>query len=215
MPVRRSQRVEEPDVPVRRSQRAAAVERVVEEAQPATRPRRARGRRGDTKRRPRGSAGTRTEAPARLERGDRPGRLGRARAFAAERVRRAKPDRQRAADPGDVGAGRASFVVVIMALLVVGVVATLWLSTQAIVDSYRLERAKTDADRLAEQVAVLQREVARLESAPELARRARELGMVPAGDAAWLVVSPDGKVSVVGEPTPVPTPPPTSGAEAP
>ncbi|MGW5050087.1 hypothetical protein [Actinokineospora sp. NPDC004072] len=192
---RRARRTDDADT--RRARRA-------DDTEPSTRPRRTRAR--GAKRRPSTDAPTeRGGRPA--ERGGRPGRLGRARAFAAQRVqaRRAQPD------PDDVGAGRASFVVAIIALLVVGVAATLWLSTQAIADSYRLERAKTEADHLAEQVAVLQREVARMESAPELARRARELGMVPAGDAAWLVVSPDGKVTVVGEPTPVTAPPPTSG----
>jgi hypothetical protein len=111
-------------------------------------------------------------------------------------------------DEADHGAGRASFVVLIIALLTVGVAATLWLSTQAIADSYRLDQAKQDADRLAERAAHLQREVTEDESASSLAERAKAMGMIPAGDPARLVVQPDGTVVVVGDPTPVEKPAP-------
>ncbi|OLF10808.1 hypothetical protein BU204_31105 [Actinophytocola xanthii] len=107
---------------------------------------------------------------------------------------------------GDRAAGRASFVVLIIALLTVGVATTLWLSTQAVADSYRLDEAKRTAGELAEQAAELQREVTRAESASVLAERAKEMGMVPAGDPARLVVRPDGRVVVVGEPTPAAKP---------
>ncbi|WP_051386120.1 hypothetical protein [Actinokineospora inagensis] len=102
----------------------------------------------------------------------------------------------------DAGSGRATFVVLIIALLVVGVATTLWLTTQAIADSYTLEKAKQGAARLAEQAASLQQDVTQQEAAPALADRARALGMVPAGDSAWLVVKPDGRVEVVGTPKP-------------
>ncbi|WP_460406329.1 hypothetical protein, partial [Actinophytocola sediminis] len=110
-------------------------------------------------------------------------------------------------------AGRASFVILIIALLTVGVAATLWLSTQAIADSYRLEKAKTTAGELAERAAELQRDVTRAESPSELAKRAKEMGMVPAGDPARLVVLPDGRVVVVGEPTPAAKPKPPAGQD--
>jgi len=121
----------------------------------------------------------------------------------------------------DRGAGRASFVALIIAVLTVGIVATLWLSTQAIADSYRLEQTKQDADRLAERAAQLQQEVTEQESAASLAERAQAMGMVPAGDPARLVVRPDGTVVVVGDPTPAQAPPPATqpqsgtGQEAP
>src|SRR5690606_23342311 len=63
---------------------------------------------------------------------------------------------------------------------------------------------------LAEERAALQREVEAADSAPELAARARELGMIPADDPARLLIAPDGAVTVVGDPTPVhgaPAPP--------
>ncbi|WP_211288964.1 hypothetical protein [Actinophytocola xinjiangensis] len=99
-------------------------------------------------------------------------------------------------------------------LLTVGVVATLWLSTQAIADSYRLEEAKTKAGELAERAAELQRDVTRQESPSELAERAKEMGMVPAGDPGRLVVMPDGRVVVVGEPTPAEKPAPAGDEDA-
>lgn len=104
-------------------------------------------------------------------------------------------------------AGRAPFVVLVMVLLSAALVATLWLSTAAAADSYRLQNARESARDLTERSEQLGREVATLETAPELARRAIELGMVPAGDPARLVVAPDGTVVVVGEPKPATAPP--------
>lgn len=118
-------------------------------------------------------------------------------------------------DDVDHGAGRASFVVLIIVLLTVGVAATLWLSTQAIEDSYRLDNAKKEADRLSEQAADLQREVTEKESASSLADRAKAMGMVPAGDPARLIVQPDGTVVVVGEPKPVEKPAPPADQQNP
>ena len=115
----------------------------------------------------------------------------------------------RAATP----AGRPQFVLLIMVLLAVGLVATLWLSTAAAADSYRLQDASGQARVLSEQAERLHQEVAVLASPPELARRAGQLGMVPVRDPARLVVAPDGTVEVVGEPrAAVPPPPPVPPA---
>jgi cell division protein FtsB len=145
---------------------------------------------------------------------------GRPRTAAAQRAyaRRAqregrKPERP--TEPVDSAAGRASFVVLIIVLLVVGVATTLWLSTQAVADSYRLEDAKQQADNLAERAAALEREVSAMSSPSELARRAREQGMVPPGDPARLVVQPDGNIVVVGEPKPAQGPAPQQPVPAP
>src|SRR2546430_2205365 len=123
------------------------------------------------------------------------------RAYARRAQREGRPVERSAQQP-DRAAGRATFVVLIIGLLVVGVAATLWLSTQAIADSYRLEKAKQDANDLSERAASLQREVTNLDSPAALAQRAKELGMVLPGDPARLVVQPDGSVVVVGEPKP-------------
>ncbi|MFN2497260.1 MAG: septum formation initiator, partial [Pseudonocardiaceae bacterium] len=83
---------------------------------------------------------------------------------------------------------RTPFVVLVMVLLSVTLVATLWLSTAAAADSYRLQSAREATRDLTERSEQLGREVATLETAPELARRAAQLGLVPAGDPARLMV---------------------------
>jgi hypothetical protein len=107
----------------------------------------------------------------------------------------------------------------VMALLAMALVATLWLSTAATADSYHLENARKAVRSLTERSEGLSRAVATLETAPELARRARELGMVPAGDPARLIVRPDGTVTLVGEPrravAPAPPPAPVVAAVQP
>lgn len=127
-------------------------------------------------------------------------------------ARTAAPDRT-------ADASRAPFVVLVMVLLSAALVATLWLSTAAAADSYRLQNARESTRDLTERSEQLSREVATLETAPELARRARELGMVPAGDPARLVPGPDGAVAVVGQPEAAATPPaatpPAAAAQAP
>jgi cell division protein FtsB len=136
-----------------------------------------------------------------------------ARAY-ARRAQRSGHPRHRAAS---TETGRARFVVLIMALLALALTATLWLSTAAAADSYQLESARKTARTLAERAETLGREVASLETAPQLARRARELGMVPAGDAAQLVVRSDGSVVVIGQPrrASAPAPPPAAAPPAP
>lgn len=121
--------------------------------------------------------------------------------------------------PTVAAASRAPFVVLVMVLLSAALVATLWLSTSAAADSYRLQNARESTRDLTERSEQLGREVATLETAPELARRAIELGMVPAGDPARLVVASDGRVVLVGEPKaataarpPVADPPPAAPA---
>ena len=114
-----------------------------------------------------------------------------------------------------VATSRTPFVVLVMMLLSVTLVATLWLSTAAAADSYRLQGAREVARDLTERSEQLGREVATLETAPELARRATRLGMVPAGDPARLTVAPDGAVVVVSEHEPATTIPAPQSAPAP
>ncbi|HEX4705680.1 MAG TPA: hypothetical protein VH352_26415 [Pseudonocardiaceae bacterium] len=147
----------------------------------------------------------------------------RSRSAAVERAYARRAQRTERATGFAVGAGvkterkpgsasRATFVVLVMVLLVGGVVATLWFSTQATADAYRLEQAKKDTAALAVRVAQLQRQVAAQDSAPSLGNRALQLGMVPAGDPAHLVVGPDGTVTMIGTPSvaKAPPPPPTT-----
>ena len=123
-----------------------------------------------------------------------------------EREPRPAPQAERSADVPKLKLklrlpkSRASFVLLMMALLAAGVATTLWLTTQAIADSYRLEQLRTTNSTLAETKEQLQRDVAKAESPASLAPAAQQLGMVPGGDPARIVVGPDGKTSLVGEP---------------
>ncbi|MTD59062.1 hypothetical protein [Amycolatopsis pithecellobii] len=118
---------------------------------------------------------------------------------------------------------RASFVLIVMTLLAVGVATTLLLSTQAIADSYRLEQIRQENSNLAEQSELLQQDVTKAEAASSLAERAKALGMVPGGDPAHLVQNADGSITVVGEPKkvagqappPAPVAPPPAAAAPP
>ncbi len=146
-------------------------------------------------------------------------------------TRRAGVGAQRARDQRDArlrrivgaraqaSAGRAKFVLVVMTLLVAGLVTTLWLSTAAAGDSYRLHDARVQAQTLTEQSETLRRQVSTMNSPGSLARRATALGGVPVQARARLVVAPDGRVDVVGEPTAAqpggPPPPAVPAATAP
>lgn len=105
-------------------------------------------------------------------------------------------------------AGRAQFVLLVMVLLTMGLVATLWLSTAAASDSYRLQDARAAAQVLTAQSERLHRDVASMSSAPALAQRAAQLGMVPVQNPARLVVDPSGAVTVVGAPNAAAAAPP-------
>ncbi|MDD7940536.1 hypothetical protein PHK61_19105 [Actinomycetospora lutea] len=110
--------------------------------------------------------------------------------------------------------GTAPFVLLIMVLLTGGLVATLWLSTAAAADSYRLDEARQVARDLSEQTERLHRDVAAAQSAPALAAAARAQGMVPAGEPAVLLVAPDGSSQVIGDARPAQAlaPPPVPAA---
>jgi hypothetical protein len=160
---------------------------------------------------------TRARTAAPTSRRDLGPQRGRSPAVARAYARRAQRTGPRHRAPDRADAGRAPFVMLVMALLGVTLVATLWLSTAATADSYHLQSARKLARNLTEHGESLGRQVATLETAPELARQARELGMVPAGDAARLVVRPDGSVEMIGQPrrATVPTPPPPAIVAAP
>ncbi|MFD1813043.1 hypothetical protein [Rhodococcus gannanensis] len=97
---------------------------------------------------------------------------------------------------------RIPFVAAVIGLLSVGLAVTLLLTTRAAEDSYKLSAAKAHNQELIEKKAALERDFRAANSAPELARKAAELGMIAATDVARLVVADDGSVTVVGEPKP-------------
>lgn len=164
---------------------------------------------GTSARRPRhpGSDGPQSllDRPGRLDTPGRPagGRIGKAYARRDGRLQRLTGARGRSTQAAQaaLAVGRTPFLLLVMVLLAVGLVATLWLSTAAAADSYRLTDARAAAQALSERSEQLHRQVAAMEAAPALAQRAGQLGMVPVTDAARLVVAPDGSVTVVGTPT--------------
>ncbi|WP_435832041.1 hypothetical protein [Nocardia rhamnosiphila] len=130
------------------------------------------------------------------------------RAYARRRQRTGGPSGPApAAAPRSELAGRGPFVAAILAMFGCGLALTLVLTTRAAEDSYQLSDAREANRVLSDERAALQREVAAADSPPELATRARELGMIPAADPARLVVAADGTVTVVGEPKPAQGPP--------
>ncbi|OLR94187.1 hypothetical protein [Actinokineospora bangkokensis] len=201
--------------PARKTEQAPA-------AEPVDQPRRPVRRRTTTARRGTAEA---LQTPRRAaERATAPAeeKAGRTRTAAAERAYARRAQREgrppahnsnhrrstATATTTEATPGRASFVVLVIVVLCAGVAATLWLTTQAIADSYRLEAAKQAVTELSEREAQLQREVSREESASALAERARALGMVPGGDPGHIVVGANGEVTVIGDPTPAATPAP-------
>ncbi|MGB7361700.1 MAG: hypothetical protein WA931_01570, partial [Rhodococcus sp. (in: high G+C Gram-positive bacteria)] len=110
--------------------------------------------------------------------------------------------------------GRIPFVASIIGLLAVGLASTLLLSTRAAEGSYVLSADRAVNQSLSEQAAALQRDVEIANSAPELARRATQQGMIPTSDVPRLVVQPDGVVQVIGTPEPAAGPPAPDFASA-
>ena len=114
---------------------------------------------------------------------------------------------------------KAPFVIMVMAMLIVGLAAIMWLSTQAAADSYKLQEAHNQATQLSLRVEQLRQEVALAESPTKLAEAAAKLGLVLAGDPAKLKQLPDGTVEVYGKPSaveaPAPPPPPSTAPSTP
>ncbi|MEU4313524.1 hypothetical protein [Nocardia sp. NPDC024068] len=173
------------------------------------------------------SVATRTETgrrPARRVHDAERVKSGAAQRAYARRRQRAVIPPAASAPGGSELTGRVPFVTAILAMFGCGLALTLVLTTRAAEDSYQLSDARETNRVLSDERAALEREVAAADSAPELATRARELGMIPAVDPARLVVAPDGTVTVIGEPAPAqgaPAPPlnapprtaPRSGAD--
>lgn len=103
--------------------------------------------------------------------------------------------------PKDVVA-RIPFVATIIGLLCLGLAATLLLTTRSAEDSYELAATRAHNQTLREQAVDLKREVEAGNSAPVLAQKAAELGLIPAKDPARLLQASDGSVQVIGTPKP-------------
>ncbi|MFF1375443.1 hypothetical protein [Streptomyces sp. NPDC058308] len=93
---------------------------------------------------------------------------------------------------GPSQAARTPFVLLVVLLLGGGLITLLILNSSLNEGSFRLSELKKETKDLTEEEQELQREVDGYAAPEALQRRARELGMVPGGDPAFL--GPDGAV---------------------
>jgi len=137
----------------------------------------------------------------------------------ARRAQRSQNLRGGVPTPQQRTASKAPFVVLVMLVLGAGVAGIMYFSTQAAADTYRLQEAKAEAEKLSLHVEQLRREVALLESPTDLARRAAEMGLVEPSNPARLRQNPDGSIEEFGKPSAptksTPPPPPSPETPAP
>ncbi|WP_327366893.1 FtsB family cell division protein [Streptomyces sp. NBC_01217] len=110
---------------------------------------------------------------------------------------------------GPSNAARTPFVLLVVLLLGGGLITLLVLNSALNEGSFRLSELKKRTTELTDEQQALQHDVDSYSEPDALARRARELGMVPGGSPAFL--DPGGKVRGVPAETsaePVPAPPP-------
>jgi hypothetical protein len=104
---------------------------------------------------------------------------------------------------------RTAFVALCLLLLGGGLLALLLVNTAMANGSFRLHDLQATADQLTDRQEALRQDIA-VQAAPErLAARARALGMVPSGSAAFLRLS-DGRVLGVAKAAPAPPAPTVS-----
>ncbi|NEB80143.1 septum formation initiator family protein, partial [Streptomyces sp. SID14478] len=103
---------------------------------------------------------------------------------------------------GGAQAARTPFVLLVVLLLGGGLITLLLLNSSLNEGSFKLSRLKKQTTELTDDEQQLQRDVDSYSAPDALQRRARELGMVPGGDPAFL--TPDGAVR--GAPTPAALP---------
>ncbi|MEV8591906.1 septum formation initiator family protein [Streptomyces sp. NPDC052012] len=106
---------------------------------------------------------------------------------------------------GRAQAARTPFVLLVVLLLGGGLIGLLVLNSALSEGAFQLDDLQRETKNLTDEEQSLQRDIDAYSAPDALQRRARELGMVPGGDPAFL--SPDGKVKGVPEPA--------SGAPAP
>jgi hypothetical protein len=118
-------------------------------------------------------------------------------------------------------AARSPFVLLIVLLLAGGLFGLLLLNSAVVKDSFKLNDLQTRTKQLTDEEQALQQQVDEYSAPDALEKRARELGMVPGGNPAFL--APDGKVKgspdaatadPLPEPSATPTPAPSASAQA-
>ncbi|MER8221848.1 hypothetical protein ABTZ58_14910 [Streptomyces sp. NPDC094143] len=97
-------------------------------------------------------------------------------------------------------AARTPFVLLVVLLLGGGLIALLVLNSAVSEGAFRLDDLQRETRNLTDEEQALQRDIDAYSAPEALQRRARELGMVPGGDPAFL--GPDGTVKGVPSPAP-------------
>ena len=117
--------------------------------------------------------------------------------------------------PTPRSAPRVPFALLLLALVIGGMCTLLLLNTASAANEVRRhDLAVTDAS-VAAQVQQLRNQVAESAAPGALGNAAAQLGMVPAGNPAFLEIGPNGAVHVLGSPAPAsaaPVPPPPTVA---
>lgn len=114
---------------------------------------------------------------------------------------------------GPSTAARTPFVLLVVLLLTGGLISLLLLNSALNEGSFRLSKLKRQTTDLTDEQQALQRDVDSYSEPDALERRARELGMVPGGNPAFL--NPDGTIRGVPErSTAEPLPPAAPKPEA-
>lgn len=99
---------------------------------------------------------------------------------------------------GRARAARTPFVLLVVLLLGGGLIGLLVLNSALSEGAFELDDLKRDTKNLTDEEQALQRDIDAHSAPDALQRRARDLGMVPGGDPAFL--GPDGKVKGVPGP---------------
>ncbi|MEU2288089.1 septum formation initiator family protein [Streptomyces sp. NPDC013178] len=95
-------------------------------------------------------------------------------------------------------AARTPFVLLVVLLLGGGLIGLLVLNSALSEGSFKMDDLQKDTKNLTDEEQALQRDIDSYSAPDALQRRARELGMVPGGDPAFL--NPDGTVKGVPSP---------------
>ncbi|MFD3827315.1 septum formation initiator family protein, partial [Streptomyces sp. NPDC058625] len=99
---------------------------------------------------------------------------------------------------GRAQAARTPFVLLVVLLLGGGLIGLLVLNSALSEGAFRLDDLERETKSLTDEEQALQRDIDAYSAPDALQRRARELGMVPGGDPAFL--NPDGEVKGVPSP---------------
>jgi hypothetical protein len=102
------------------------------------------------------------------------------------------------APPRPITLPRASFVVLVIALVAAGVFGVLLLNTRINENAFRLDQLRSQQNSLDLQEQQLNEQLADLDSAGHLNAQAARLGLVPAGTPAF--IGPDGHITGTAKP---------------